>query len=74
MRQYAVVTHQGKITQAIPQLPIYPHQVEELNKLNSQQQWLYLYSLGIGFFDCQVIVNKINWDTDTVGHILSQHT
>jgi len=88
MRQFLVLTQHGKITRSVPPLPLNSTQEEEINDLSllhklSMTQANYLNTLGLGYFDIQIVqmtkmypnrtevIKGVEPETDTVLHVLT---
>ena len=72
MQQFVVLTVQGKIVRSIPELPLFTEQLNYVNTDNGTRIIDRLTNVMPGIIDCQVVTDKINWDTDTVLHIITQ--
>lgn len=71
MIQYLVVTEQGKITGSEPSLPISDVDLAWVNKPSTERLIDRLTQKMKGIVDCQIIFDKIDWNTDSVTHILT---
>ena len=71
MIEYLVTTQKGVVVSSVPELPLHPEQLVELNrKAGGDQQWPFLYDLNLGFQHCEV--TRVDAMLDLVTHKLYQ--
>ena len=69
--EYIVTTQEGQVISSVPDLPLIPEHLTELNRIKgSDRQWPYLFDLNQGFKHCEVVA--INAQLDIVTHKLYQ--